>query len=289
MVMGHEFSGVVTAMGAGTSGPEIGTHVTVFPLLFCGTCDMCKSDRVNICTNKRFLGVFNEPGALAEYICVPARYAIPLAPEVPFRYGAIVEPLAVGYHAVKLAGPLSNKTVIIIGAGAIGLMLLKWINEENPAHVVMSDVNESRLAIARKMGAETINPLQQESTKRLKELIGPFGADITLEAVGGSATVGQSISFLKNGGTTVWVGNAAKTVEIPMQEVVTRELTIQGSHVYTYQEFAQIARRLPASDPELEQLISKVCSLEEAPVYFEKMLHNPENLVKVVVEVSREA
>lgn len=285
MVMGHEFSGVIDAVGDGVASLTVGTPVAVEPLLFCGECEACRSGRTNMCVDKSFLGVFRENGAMMEYICVPQQYVIPLSPEIPLQYGAAIEALAVGYRGSRQAGDLKGKNVVIIGAGTIGLMTLMFVLRQEPACVVVSDLSDARLRIAASFGAKTVNPAEESAASRLTEWFGRAQADVTIEVVGATPTVKQSIDLLRNGGTAIWIGNAAKLVEVPMQEVVTRELTIQGTNVYTMDEFRQVARMLETDSLGLDRLISAVCTLEEAPYYFDKLAHDPGDLVKVLIEL----
>lgn len=286
MVMGHEFSGIVSAVGKAVTGFQAGMPVTVEPLLFCGHCAACTEGHTNMCENKEFLGVFEKNGALMEYICVPQQYIIPLSASVPLEYGAAIEPLAVGYRGAKQAGDLNGKNVVIIGAGTIGLMALMFALRQKPKCVIVSDLSEERLAIAASLGAETVNPEKENAQEVLQKTFGVDKADVTIEAVGNTATTKQSIALLKNGGTAVWIGNSAKLVETPMQEIVTRELQIQGTNVYTMEEFREIAEMLKADSLGLDKLISEICTLEEAPEYFERLAHHPGALIKVLVKVS---
>lgn len=288
MVMGHEFSGIVTETGEGVNGISVGTPVTVEPLLFCSKCTACKEGLTNMCEDKTFLGVFEKNGGLMEYICVPQQYVIPLPTSVPLEYGAVIEPLAVGYRGAKQAGNLQGRNVLIIGAGTIGLMTLMFVLRQDPNCVVVSDLSDERLAIAKVLGAKTLNPGKQKAHEVLIAAFGVGQADVTIEAVGIEPTTRQSIELLKNGGTAVWIGNSAKVVEVPMQEIVTRELRIQGTNVYTMNEFQEITKMLKNEYLGLDKLISTICTMEEAPSYFDKLSHDPGALIKVLVKVSED-
>lgn len=285
MVMGHEFSGVIDSVGGSVTNFSIGQPVTVEPLLFCGNCEACRSNMTNMCIDKAFLGVFSRDGAMMEYICVPQQYVVPLSKNIPLQYGAAVEALAVGYRGSKQAGDLRGKNVLIIGAGTIGLMTLIFVLRQKPAAVVVSDLSDARLKIAASFGAGTVNPSEESISACLVEHFGQGQADVTIEVVGSNPTVRQSIDLLKNGGTSVWIGNSARIVEVPMQEIVTRELTIHGTNVYTMQEFCDVAHMLETDSLGLEKLISAIVPIEEASAYFEKLAHNPEDLVKVLIKM----
>ena len=221
-----------------------------------------------------------------EYICVPQQYVIPLAESVPLEYGAAIEPLAVGYRGAGQAGNLEGQNVVIIGAGTIGLMTLIFVLRQKPKAVVVSDLSDERLEIAAGFGAGTLNPAKQDSEEVLMKNFGAKQADVTIEAVGINPTVRQSIDMLKNGGTAVWIGNSAPLVDVPMQQVVTRELRIQGTNVYTMDEFREIAKMLETEDLGLDKLISRICTMDEAADYFEKLAHDPGDLIKVLVKIS---
>lgn len=284
MVMGHEFAGAVAEVGDGVDGLAVGERVTVQPVNFCGECDFCRQGLTNLCTHKRFLGVLDVDGALAEYVCVPAKLIYKLPPNVDYIGGAMVEPLAVAYRAVRMAPPLAGKTVLIVGAGTIGLLILQVVKEQKPARIIMTDLSDSRLAVARTIGADiVVNPAREDVGAVIGSLTDGRGADAALEAVGATPTVQQAMAALRIGGTCVWVGNSAKTITINMQEVVTRELKVTGTFIYTHAEFGEALELLARGGINLQPLISRTAPLAEGPAMFAKLAKAADDLIKVVV------
>jgi 2-desacetyl-2-hydroxyethyl bacteriochlorophyllide A dehydrogenase len=287
MIMGHEFSGVVTEIGMAVKTVKVGDRITVQPVIFCGTCEMCRNGLTNICSNKTFYGVMNVNGSLAEYLCVPEKLVYSLPDSLNYIDGAMVEPLAVAYRAVKQAAPeMAGKTVLIVGAGTIGLLVLQVAKLMNPGKIIVSDVNDFRLEVAAKLGADyTVNPLKQDLKDFVESVAtGPGGIDISIEAVGITATVQQALSVLKTHGTCIWIGNSQKMIEINMQEVVTRELKITGTYIYTHAEFGEAIELLTQGKINLNLLISEIVSLENAADAFNRLAHQPEKLIKIIVE-----
>lgn len=285
MVMGHEFAGEIVELGEGCSKSKLGDRVAAYPVDFCGKCKMCLQGDVHLCLNKRAFGVLDVDGAFAEYICVPEKCCFLLKDSVSYELGSLMEPLAVSYRGVEHAGDLAGKDVLLVGTGTIGLLALSCVKMKKPRRIFVSDLSDSRLAIAKEMGADVvINPSKED----LKEVIGQYtngeGVDIAIEAVGAAVTVRQAMSALKFGGSAIWIGNNQPMIEINMQEIVTRELKVFGSFLYGYEEFKKVVSFINEGKLKVEPLISAAVSLEEAPEYFEKLAHNPGELIKVIVK-----
>lgn len=285
MVMGHEFAGDIVALGEGCTSFQVGCRVAAYPVDFCGHCKMCVSGQVHLCLHKKAYGVLETNGALAEYICVPEKCCFALQDTVSYELGSLMEPLAVAYRGVEHAGSLEGRDVLLVGTGTIGLLALACIKMKHPGRIFVSDLSDSRLAIAKEMGADiVINPGRED----LKEIIGNYtdgeGVDAAIEAVGAAVTVRQAMSALKLAGTAVWIGNNQPLIEINMQEIVTRELKVYGSFLYGYEEFKKVVSYVNEGSLRLEPLISLSVSLEEAPAYFEKLAHAPGDLIKVIVK-----
>ncbi|NLM47974.1 MAG: alcohol dehydrogenase catalytic domain-containing protein [Epulopiscium sp.] len=285
MIMGHEFAGEVVELGEDTHlGYKPGDRVTVQPVNFCGECENCKKGYTNVCTNKRFYGVLDVNGAFAEYLCVPEKLLYPLPDHISYSIGALIEPLAVAYCGVKKAGDLAGKNVLIVGGGTIGQLVLSVVKTMKPKAIIMSDLSDFRLECAKQLGAtHTINPKNKNFVDEVKKALNGDLIDVALEAVGVASTVEQALSVLKNQGTCIWIGNNAKTVEVNMQDVVTKELKILGSYIYTHEEFGETIDFLSKNDLALEKLISKEISIEEAAEMFEELLTATEKYLKVIV------
>lgn len=284
MVMGHEFSGEIAEIGPEVRQFKVGDRVTAYPVETCGICVNCLAGNIQFCLNKRAYGVLDCDGALTEYLCVPERLLFKLENQIPFSLGALIEPLAVARHAIRSAGDLTGQTVLIIGAGTIGLMALSLVKLANPQKVIVTDLSDTRLKIAARMGADaTVNPGQEPVETAILGLTNGLGADIAFECVGVSAAARQSIDCVKSKGTIIWIGNSVKQIEIDMQKVVTRELSIRGSFLYTMADFQDATALLNQGEVDLAPVISQEIRLAEAPGLFATLYTNPGDLIKVVV------
>ncbi|MGI6030723.1 MAG: zinc-dependent alcohol dehydrogenase [Eubacteriales bacterium] len=284
MMMGHEFAGEIMELGEGVTTAQVGDKVAVYPVEFCGECEMCRQGDVHLCLHKRAFGVLDVDGAFAEYICVPAKCCFPVAEDVSYGVGSLMEPLAVAYRGVGHAGDLTGKTVLLVGTGTIGLLALACVKMKNPAKIFVSDLSDNRLQVAKDMGADVvINPGKEDLKQVILEHTSGKGVDVAFEAVGAASTVQQAMSALRFGGTAIWIGNNKKMIDINMQEIVTRELTVRGSFLYGFDEFKTVVDLLNQGKLNVKPLISKEIPLEEAITYFEKLAHDPGDLIKVVV------
>jgi 2-desacetyl-2-hydroxyethyl bacteriochlorophyllide A dehydrogenase len=284
MVMGHEFSGVVEEVGSEVASVKAGDRVAPYPVVFCGECEFCREGKMHICLNKRALGVLDCNGAMAEYVCVPEKVIFKLPESVSYNVGSLIEPMAVSYRGVNNAGDISGKNVLVVGTGTIGLLALAHVKMRNPAKIFVTDLSDSRLEVAKKMGADVvINPSKENVDEIIKAQTGGLGVDVAIEAVGATPTVQQAMASLKLGGTAVWIGNSAKMININMQEIVTRELKVFGTFLYTFKEFGECVELLGSGKLNVEPIISATASLEEGIDYFKQLAKDPGSLIKVVL------
>ncbi len=284
MIMGHEFCGEVCECAEGVSKLKAGDMVAVYPVNFCGECEMCKKGDVHLCLNKRSYGVLAENGAFAEYLCVPEKCCFPVADGVSPVIGSLMEPLAVAYRGVGHLGDLKGKSVFLAGTGTIGLLAMVCARIKGAGKIFVSDMDDERLQVAKDLGADVlINPSKDDPREVVLANTNDMGVDCAIEAVGIAPTVQQVMSVLRLGGKAVWIGNNRKMIEMNMQEVVTRELQINGSFLYGYKEFSEVVDLLNAGKLNVDPLISKTVHLDEAITYFDKLKNHEDNLIKVVV------
>jgi 2-desacetyl-2-hydroxyethyl bacteriochlorophyllide A dehydrogenase len=287
MIMGHEFSGEVCEVGEGVTRFKKGDLVTVNPILNCCTCSYCESGDINICQNRRFLGTMDVNGAFCEYLCVEEDRVLHLPKGMDEKLGAMIEPLAVAYRSVQWALPLKGKNVLIAGAGAIGLLILKMAVYYGAANIIVSDLSDGRLATAKSLGATlTVNPATDDVEAVLKEKGLRDVIDVTIEAVGITPTAQQSINLVRNMGKVIWVGNSAQMIEINMQQVVTRELVIYGNYVYNMEDFKNAMELLGKGEVNVDSLISKVISIEETTPMFDRLAGGDTTMIKVLVDMT---
>jgi 2-desacetyl-2-hydroxyethyl bacteriochlorophyllide A dehydrogenase len=286
MIMGHEFCGTVVEVGSEVDGVRAGDRAAVAPVMSCGACEPCREGHVYLCATRRLFGVMACNGSMADYLNAPARLLFRMPDAMAPEIGAMVEPSAVALHALSRAGVgLERAAVLVVGAGPIGLLLTGLARRHRPRRLLVSDLSDQRLELARRMGADvTVNPSREDVARVVAEHTGGRGADLSFEAVGAAATVEQALTALRPRGTCVWVGNSQKTISVDMQASVTRELSILGSYTYTLAEFGEALQALARGDVDVRPIISRTAALEAGPELFAALADPAGGLVKVVLE-----
>ena len=203
VVLGHEFAGVVEQTGANVAAFKPGDHVTIDPNIYCGVCRFCRNGKKQLCESMEALGVTRD-GGFAEYCIVPASQAFLLNPDLNLDYGAMAEPLACCIHGIDLAGIKPGDSVLIIGGGAIGLIMVQLAKLSGASRVILSEPVEMRRQTALSLGADgCFDPLSCNPANKLKTLIGRDGADVIIECAGNIAAVRQSFDCAAKGATIV--------------------------------------------------------------------------------------
>lgn len=286
LVMGHEFSGVIDALGPGVGGLEVGARVIVEPGLVCGECEQCRSGRYNICESLRVIGC-QSTGAFAEYITVPASNVIPLPTAMSFEQGAMAEPLAVAVHALRRADLSKAKRVLVIGAGPIGLLTAWTAVAWGIPEVTVSDVVDYRLNVARELGAgHTINVKDIPPGAIFVELYGKSNPmDLVLECVGSQAALTQAIDSVKKGGQIVIVGVPSVDPQIRLSWVQDRELEIIGTLMYLRGDFEEAIRLISGAQVRAERLISRRFPLEQMALAMDTLLANRDTSLKTMIAI----
>lgn len=291
IIMGHEAAGTVISLGQGVTGMQEGDRVTFDSTIYCGECDYCRKGEVNLCNNRQVLGVstpdFSRPGAFAEYVVVPRHVMYSLPQTVEATQAAMIEPLAVAVHAVSLATTGPETTALVVGAGMIGLLVMQVLKERKCGKIFVVDIDDTRLRAAKELGAsETINAKSADVLAVLGRFTGAQGVDVAFEAVGSTPTVKSAIENVRKGGTVVLIGNVSPAVEIPLQIVVSRELTLHGSAA-SAGEYPECIDLLARGAVKVDSLISAVAPLEQGAEWFERLHAREPNLMKVILDPTR--
>lgn len=282
VVMGHEAAGEVIEVGPGVTSARVGERVVLRSILACGRCDRCRHGQPNICEVRQGMGMQID-GAYAERILVPEALLVPLPDTLSYEDGALVEPLAVAMHAVNITPFELMDFVVIVGAGAIGLLTLLAARQRGAGSIIVTDRDPHRLGVARMIGADqAIDVGKTDPIAAIAAATGGRGADAVFEAVGIAATVAQSVAAARPGGQVTWIGNSAPAVELPMQQLVTRELTVRGAYGFV-DEFEQAADALAAGWIDARRLIECVAPLEDGPDLFRQLAEGSLSAVKVVL------
>ena len=288
LIMGHEAAGIVEAVGRNVRDFQKGDRVCFDSTVYCNRCRPCRQGYFNRCENRQVLGVstpgFKRHGAFAEYVAVPWWIVSKIPDDMSFVHAALLEPVSIGMHAANRASMSAGNITVVIGAGPIGLFILQACKLKGAAKVIVCDINEYRLDIATRLGAdETVNPRKFNIKEAILGQTEDKGADVTFDAVGYSNTFQDAISVTRTGGHLVAVGNLEKTAEFNLQQFIARELTFIGSYASSG-EFRNCINLVASGKIIVEPLISNVLPLSDGQRAFDRLLKAEENLLKIVLE-----
>jgi 2-desacetyl-2-hydroxyethyl bacteriochlorophyllide A dehydrogenase len=268
VTLGHEFCGIVEAVGSAVAGIAVGDRVTGDPNIACGRCGQCRAGRVNLCSNLRAIGIHRD-GGFADYVVMPQGQAFLLPAGLKPTHGAFCEPLACCLHGVDLAAIRPGASVAVLGGGVIGLLTVQLAKLAGAATIILSTRQASRRALAEDLGATaTVDPGAADPVEAIAGPAGlaPGGVDVVLECAGVRDTVEQSMRIARSGGTIVIVGVVPQgmNVEIEPFDLLFRELKVLGSFLnpFTHGRAAQL---IASGAIEIDKLISKQVSLADAP------------------------
>jgi L-iditol 2-dehydrogenase len=286
IIMGHEAAGVIADVGANVKSWKNGQRVTFDSTLYCGKCEFCRRGEINLCSDRRVLGVscedYRQNGAFAEFVAVPQRVLHPLPDSLPFEQAALVEPFAIALHAIRRAAPNPSDTAVVIGCGMIGLALIQTLRATGCQKIIATDVAPDKLERAKNAGATDAIHAAQQPLDKILLLTKSAGADVVFEAVGLSATFDLAVRSARKGGRVVLVGNVAPKVELALQIAVTRELTLLGSCA-SAGEYPACLEMLGRGAIDARPLLSAVAPLKDGPMWFERLYNKEPGLLKIVL------
>ena len=283
VIPGHEVGAVIEAVGEGVpDGLKPGMVVTVNPYTNCGKCASCRNGRVNACQHNETLGV-QRNGAMREMIALPWEKVVPAGLLTP-KVCALVEPMSVGFHAVSRAQVTDIDVVVVIGCGMVGMGAVVR-SALRGATVVAADIDDSKLALARQMGASyPISTNTEDVHQRLLEITGGFGPDVIIEAVGSTVTYQMAVDEVAFTGRVVCIGYAKAEVSFQTKYFVQKELDIRGSRNAMPQDFRAVIHYLERGTCPTEALITKVVRPEEALTAMQWWSQNPGKVFRIIVE-----
>jgi len=283
MVLGHEFSGVVHKIGDKVNEVGVGDKVTVEPIIACGNCYNCLRNRHNICLNLKFIGAFGYDGGFTEYVKVPADIVIKVPTSMSFEDAALIEPLAVGVHAVRRSELKIGNKAIVFGAGTIGLLTMQAIKSAGSSHIIVVDPIESRLKVALNMGAdEAIKP--DELDKIVENKLGSERADIIFDCVGIEDTINKAIVIARPGSKIVLIGcSPEEKVGTKLIYIQNNEIDLLGSVTYAREDFLAAISLVSTNKAQVNKIVTHRVSLNEIDKAFKIMLNREDNAIKVLV------
>ncbi len=287
IIPGHEFSGVIAELGDAVEKLQAGNKVTVMPLRSCGKCDYCKKGEVNHCHNLKILGVHIN-GAYATEIIVDEKLVRLLPHDMSFETAALTEPVAVAVHCVSRANIKKGDKIAILGSGTIGILITQVSLIQGASFVLMTDIINERLQIAKNLGADVvINSSQENIEKLVKEEIGEF--DVVFEGVGTKRTLCQATEITKSGGTIILVAVPHSVEEVfNIKNIFGKELVLKASRVYNNEDFNRALSLLTSNEIKLERIISREYPLKEIQKALNFLEKYPGQTIKILMDPTKE-
>lgn len=275
LIMGHEASGEIVAVGPEVRGWRVGERVTFDSTLSCGQCANCRGGQINLCENRRVLGVapaeYRQHGAFAEFVALPARILYRLPPGLTYEQAAMVEPVSIAIHAVQRVKGGVPDAAVVVGSGMIGLFVVQALRWAGARRIIAVDLEPKRLALARELGAtDTLQSDACDVAAEVAKMTDGQGAGLAFEVVGISSTLQLAIGCLRKGGSAVLVGNLAPKADFPLQAVVTRELTLYGTCA-SAGEYPLCLDLISRGIIRVEPMISAVAPLAEGAAWFSRL------------------
>jgi L-iditol 2-dehydrogenase len=290
LIMGHEASGEIARTGTAVSRWKVGDRVTMDSTVYCGRCWHCLRGEFNLCDERQVLGVscedYRRDGAFAEFVAVPERILYRLPDPLSFERSALAEAVSVAVHAVRNADLEKGSAVAVIGSGMIGLLVIQVLRAAGCSQVIAVDLDDSRLELARRLGATAaVNSGSTAPAAAIRQLTDGRGADAAFEVVGISSTLGIALESVRKGGRVTLVGNLQPKVDLPLQAVVTREITIIGSCASSG-EYPESLELIASGKVDVGAFISATPPLEEGPAWFDRLHGGEKGLMKVILRPS---
>jgi (R,R)-butanediol dehydrogenase/meso-butanediol dehydrogenase/diacetyl reductase len=283
VVMGHEFAGVVAELGDGVDGVSVGDRVAVEPYYVCGHCVACQAGRYNVCRSLGFVGLAGSQGGFAERCVVDQRWIHPLG-DLTTDLGALVEPLAVGYHAARISPLLEGGTAVVFGAGPIGLVTAASLKARGAGQVISVEPAAARKAKAPGAGADSVlDPTEVDIPEAVRELTGGAGADVAFECAGIDEVLASAVASVRPGGTVVNVAIWGHQATFDVNSLVVGEIAVLGSLAYCNDHTATIGL-LRDGKVDAGQFITGRIGLDElVDGGFHELINKKEENVKILV------
>lgn len=285
VVQGHEFCGEVAEVGRSVQSFRPGDLATAPPQIVCGECVPCREGSYHICEHLKVMG-FQAPGVAQEFFALPESVLLKLPVGFTPESGALVEPAAVAIHAVSRAGSVAGRQVIVLGAGPIGNLVAQVARWRGARRVLISDIRDPRLEIARQCGIDcTVNTRTASLEGCVAEVFGPNRADVAFECVGAAETANQAIQNVRKGGTIVIVGVFGDRPAVDLGLVQDRELEIRGTLMYQRQDYLDAIRCLAEGGIAVGPLLTRNFSFRHYPEAYAYIEENREKVMKVMLDL----
>ncbi len=287
LIMGHEASGLVEDVGSDVHQFRPGDRVTFDSTVYCGRCFHCVRGEINLCDDRNVLGVscgdYRRHGAFAEYLAVPQRIVYKLPDALSFAQAALIESVSIAFHAVNRTPMRLGCSVVVVGVGMIGQLVVQSARLAGCGKLIGVDLEDSKLGMALKFGADAaVNASDGDLQARILEWTGGRGADVAFEAVGATQSFNTAVACLRKGGQLTLIGNLSPRVEMPLQQIVTREITLHGSCA-SRGEYPECIQMMARGRIDVRPFISACAPLEEGAAWFERLYRREPGLMKVIL------
>lgn len=280
-VIGHEMSGVISAVGPEVTSLTVGQPVTVMPLRWCGECAACLAGHQHICQRLDFVGI-DSPGALQEEWTVPASLVVPLPDGVSLEHAALVEPLAVAVHDVRRSRLAAGETAVVIGGGPIG-QLIAVVARATGADVILAEPDADRRTFAAQQGTTVVDPVGGDLAAVVEDHTKGAGADVVFEVAGTRGTALDATRHARTRGRVVFVAIHPEPVPVDLHRIFWRELEVLGARVYEREDFERAVELLASGAVPADALITRVVPLEDTAEAFDALLSA--SAMKILVDV----
>lgn len=285
ITQGHELSAKVVKLGSEVTGLQVGQKVTIEPQVYCGHCHPCTHGKYNLCQSLKVMG-FQTTGTASEYFAVDASKVTPLPENLTYNEGAMIEPLAVTVHAAKRFPDLAGAKVVVLGAGPIGILLAQSCKALGANQVMVTDVSDQRLALAKRVGADhAVNTKEKDFGAAMEEAFGPDLADVIYDCAGNDITMGQAIRYARKGSTIVLVAVFGKMATVDLAVLNDHELDLNTSMMYRHEDYVDAIRLVSEGKIQLKPLMSKHFAFRDYGAAYEYIDNNRESTMKVLIDV----
>lgn len=284
--LGHECAGTVVQVGANVKNLQVGDKACIEPGIPCGKCRFCLEGKYNICPEVNFMATYpSYRGALTKYLSHPAKFTYKLPDAMDTLEGAMIEPASVGVHATLMAEVKLGNKIIILGAGCIGLMTLQACRSMGAAEIIVIDIIDKRLELAKKLGAsEIINSTTDDIQKKTKMILGDLGADIIFETAGAQATAKMATNLVMRGGKIMIVGTIPGETPINFLKI-NREVTIQT--VFRYANcYQSTIDAITYGSFDVKSMVTNIYPLKDVQMAFEESINKKSEIIKSVIKIT---
>jgi 2-desacetyl-2-hydroxyethyl bacteriochlorophyllide A dehydrogenase len=287
LTFGHEFSGTIEEIGSGVTDYSVGDRVVIQPIIYDNTCGACTEGLQNCCWQNGFIGLSGWGGGLADHIVVPTSTLYHLPSNVPLEIGALVEPLAVGWHAVKISPFKPGDSALILGGGPIGISTILALKAKGCDKIIVSEVSRKRQEFASKFGAHyVIDPTKEDIVTRTRELTDGKGAHVVFDCAGVQAALDQAVHATRARGCIVNIAIWEKPCTINTNDFNFKERTYMGVATYSVGDFQEVLDALASGSMEPKEMITQRIKLTEVEEKgFKSLIHDKDSQVKILVEV----